>query len=139
MVFDFRRGELLVVCACNFSTCGIQTYFSVDAIFFASRRFLHIVRICIFYVEKPRFCVRFDDDRPRLILYAFHSLFDERSADCHRIFPDVFVQCLRLHVRALYIYEQLIFVPKILQKLRKKLYLTALKNQVKKCKLNRIF
>ena len=130
MVFDFRRGELLVVCACNFSTCGIQTYFSVDAIFFASRRFLHIVRICIFYVEKPRFCVRFDDDRPRLILYAFHSLFDERSADCHRIFPDVFVQCLRLHVRALYIYEQLIFVPKILQKLRKKLYLTALKNYV---------
>lgn len=107
LVYAVRRNELSVIGACNISPCGVQTYFSVHALFCDFGRCLHPFRICVFHAERfdIRTCVHVC--RACHVLLTFHSLSHQRSENRPRIFADVPLQCLCLFVHPLHIYEQL--------------------------------
>ena len=82
MVQRVRMRELFVVGACNIEACRVQTYFSVDALFFRFGNILRAVRVLVFHAEKFARRVHIDDDSACNVLCALYSLPHERSENC---------------------------------------------------------
>ena len=79
MVQRVRMRKLFVVGAFNIEACRVQTYFSVDALFFCFGNTLRAVRVFVFYAEKFARCIHIDDDSACNVLCALYPLPHERS------------------------------------------------------------
>lgn len=79
MVQRVRMRKLFVVGACNIEACRVQTYFSVDALFFCFGNILRAVRVFVFHAEKFARCIHIDDDSACNVLCALYPLPHERS------------------------------------------------------------
>ena len=74
MVQRVRMRELFVVGACNIEACRVQTYFSVNALFFCFGNILRAVRVLVFHAEKFARRIHSDDDGSCDVLCAVRPL-----------------------------------------------------------------
>ena len=79
MVQRVRMRELFIVGACNIEACRVQTYFSVDALFFRFGNILRAVRFFVFHAEKFACRIHIDDDSACDVLCSVCPLPHERG------------------------------------------------------------
>lgn len=79
MVQRVRMRELFIVGACDIEACRVQTYFSVNALFFRFGNILRAVRFFVFHAEKFARLIHINDDSTCYVLCALYPISYEGS------------------------------------------------------------